>query len=94
MIVFAAGGGLVALVRSLMNALVEQHHIGTLNTLVSLVETVGLMIAGPTLSQALSIGIDMGGPWIGLPFLCASMLFVVVTAIVWVFRLPRPRESL
>lgn len=93
LVVFAGGGGLTSLLRSLMNSLVEEHHVGTLNTLVSFMETVGLMIAGPTLSQAIRIGIEIGEPWIGLPFICAALLFAVVTVIVWLFRLPRPRLS-
>lgn len=71
-----------------MNSLVEAHHVGTLNSLIGFMENVGLMIAGPTLSEALRIGIDLGGPWIGLPFLCAALLFSVSTAVVWAFRMP------
>lgn len=93
LVVFAAGGGFPSLLRSLMNALVEEGHVGTLNTLVSFLETIGLMIAGPTLSEALGYGIERGGAWIGLPFLCAAGLIFLSTVIVLAFRLPGPRGS-
>ena len=56
-------------------------------------EMVGFMFAGPALSQALRIGMELGGAWIGLPFLCASLIFLVSTAIVFVFRVPRSRRG-
>jgi hypothetical protein len=88
LVVFAGGGGLIPLIRSLSNALVEEHHVGILNTLVGFVENVGLLLAAPLLSMSLAKGIYMGGVWIGLPFMCAAAMFSVTMAILWVFRLP------
>jgi hypothetical protein len=86
---FAGGGGLVSLVRSLANALVEEHHIGLLNTLIGFVEYAGLMVAGPVLSKALSVGFELGEPWIGLPYLCAAALFIISCIILWAIQPPR-----
>ena len=91
--IFATGGGFNAAIRSLLNALVEPQHIGMLNSILSFMEMVGFMFAGPALSQALRIGMELGGAWIGLPFLCASLIFLVSTAIVFVFRVPRSRRG-
>ncbi|KAK3693676.1 major facilitator superfamily domain-containing protein [Podospora appendiculata] len=95
---FGLGSGLPALIRSLVNSMVEEHHIGIANTLVGFMETIGLMIAGPILAESLTLGSALGGVWVGLPFLVAAMLFSVATLIVWLFRLPggsarRPTSS-
>ncbi|KAL1865647.1 hypothetical protein VTK73DRAFT_5121 [Phialemonium thermophilum] len=92
LVIFAAGGGLQPLLRSLAIALVEEHHVGILNSLVGFMEMVGMMISGPLLAQSLRKGLEMGGAWIGLPFLCAGLMFTVSAVIVWSFRVPRRRR--
>ncbi|KAL2262526.1 hypothetical protein VTK26DRAFT_1056 [Humicola hyalothermophila] len=87
----ALGSGMTSVIRSLLNALVEEHHVGTLNSLVSLMETVGMILAGPLLAKALSVGLNLGGAWMGLPFFVAALLFVFATTILWTFRLPHGR---
>jgi MFS family permease len=90
---FALGSGMSALVRSLLNSLVEEHHVGTVNSLVGFAEVVGMIIAGPLLAKSLSVGLQLGGAWIGLPFAVAALLFVVPTVILFTFRLPEGRRS-
>ncbi|KAK3362593.1 major facilitator superfamily domain-containing protein [Lasiosphaeria hispida] len=86
------GTGLSSLVRSLMNALVEEHHVGTVNTLVSFMEMMGVMIGGPLLAKSWSIGAHWGGSWIGLPFITAALFFTTATAILFTFRTPSSRR--
>ncbi len=88
LVVISCGAGLSSLVRSLANALIEEHHIGILNTLIGMVDSIALMIAGPLLSSTLSAGFRMGGPWIGLPFICAAAMYGVCLAVTLCFRLP------
>jgi len=83
------GGGISQLTRSLLNSLVEEHHLGVVNSLVAFMEMTGLMMAGPVLAKSLSIGMQWGGPWIGLPFLIAAGFLAIATAILFVFR-PSP----
>lgn len=90
---FALGSGMVALIRSLLNALVEEHHVGTVNSLVGFMEMVGMTVAGPLLAESLKTGLNLGGAWIGLPFVTAGLFFVVSTTILWAFRLPNARRS-
>jgi hypothetical protein len=94
LVVMSMGSGLLSVVRSLANALVEEHHVGIVNSLIGFMEMVGLMIAGPVLSQSLRIGFELGGPWVGLPFLCGACLCAVSTAIVWSFRIPHRHMSI
>ncbi|KAH6854815.1 major facilitator superfamily domain-containing protein [Chaetomium sp. MPI-CAGE-AT-0009] len=90
---FALGSGMPSLIRSLLNALVEEHHVGTVNSLIGFMEMVGSTIAGPLLAKSLSVGLDLGGAWVGLPFLVAGLLFVISTTILYIFRLPNGMRS-
>jgi len=89
LVVFGFSGGMAVAVRSLLNALVESHHVGMLNTVLGLLEQVGLMAAGPLFSKALKTGIELGGGWIGLPFLVAGAYMCIATGIVVLFKAPR-----
>ncbi len=88
LVLFSSGGGINSLIRSLANALVEEHHVGILNTLVSIIDQIALMIGGPLLATTLSLGFQMGGVWVGLPFMCSALMFAASTLGVMVFRLP------
>ena len=84
---FALGAAMPPLIRSLVNNMVEEHHIGTVNTLVGFMETAGLTIAGPVLAKSLGVGLNLGGPWVGLPFFTAASFFAISCTILWTFRL-------
>ena len=88
LVLFSSGGGINSLIRSLANALVEEHHVGILNTLVSIIDQIALMVGGPLLATTLSLGFEMGGVWVGLPFMCSALMFATSTLVVLVFRLP------
>ncbi|KAK4199848.1 major facilitator superfamily domain-containing protein [Triangularia verruculosa] len=90
---FALGSGITSVIRSLLNSLVEEHHVGTVNTLIGFTENVGMMAAGPLLAKSLGLGLELGGAWAGLPFVTAGLSIATSTAILWIFRLPR-RPSL
>lgn len=89
LVVYAGGGGLTSLIRSLANALVEEHHVGILNSLVGFLEMVGIMVAGPLLAKSMELGLRWQGLWIGLPFMVSAFLFAISTLIVWTFRVPK-----
>ncbi|KAK4236022.1 major facilitator superfamily domain-containing protein [Achaetomium macrosporum] len=89
----AIGSGMTALIRSLLNALVEEHHVGTVNSLVGFMEMVGGTAAGPLLAASLRAGLDLGGAWIGLPFITSGSFFIVSVTILWMFRLPNESRS-
>ncbi len=76
------------MVRSLLNAMVESHHLAILNSLVGLIEFTGLMVAAPVLFDALHTGLKMGGLWAGLPFFITAFTLGLATLVVFAFRLP------
>lgn len=90
---YALASGMVPLIRSLLNTLVEEHHVGTVNSLIGFMEMVGMIVAGPLLSKSFSVGLNLGGAWIGLPFFTSGLLFVLSTAMLCIFRLPNGQRS-
>jgi len=87
------GSGFNAVLRSLLNSFVESHHQAILNSLLGLLEYVGIMVASPLLFAALDKGNQLGGIWTGLPFFAATIALAAATAIVFVFRLPPGSQS-
>jgi len=53
-----------------------------LYTVVSIQESLGIFIANPILAAMLRWGIDLGGGWVGLPFLVAGGLYTVALGVV------------
>jgi hypothetical protein len=88
MITLAVGSGIRQLVISLLNSLVEPHHIGLLNGVMQVLNMTGLILAAEIMSESLSYGLKLGGLWIGLPFFIATIASAISTAIVFAFRPP------
>jgi MFS family permease len=96
MVIFSLGTGTVALTRSLITSLVDQEHVGRLYAAIGLVETCGNLAAGPTLAALYTLGLQLQGPWIGLPFLALAVICFVGAIGIWSFgcltrKLPRDR---
>lgn len=87
LVLLSGGSGLVPLLRSLLNAQVEPHHVGILNTLLGFLDTLGVMIGAPVFSESLHKGIELGGPWIGLPFLAGAVISCFAAGILWLYRI-------
>ena len=88
LVLLSGGSGLVPLLRSLLNAQVEPHHVGILNTLLGFLDTLGVMIGAPVFSESLKKGMELGGPWIGLPFLAGAVISCFAAGILWLYRIP------
>ena len=86
--VASAAEGLGAILRALLNAIVEPHTIATLNTTVSMLEALVGLPGGPGFGWLLSRGIDLGGVWMGIPFLLGSLLSMIGFGFMLAFRIP------
>lgn len=73
---FALGWGFFSALRSLATELVPSSQIGLLNMAIALSQNVGGMIAGPSLAAAFKAGLELGGVWVGLPYMIAVALFL------------------
>lgn len=76
------GSGYTLLVRSLLASMVEKNQIGTIYTMISAIETIGILIAGPLLAISFRIGMEKDGGWLGLPYIVAGFLFALATFMV------------
>ncbi len=85
MIIFTLGTGTVALTRSLITSLVDQEHVGRLYAAIGLVETCGALAAGPMLAGLYTLGLQLQGPWVGLPFLAVAVICSVGGVGIWGF---------
>ncbi|GKT42536.1 efflux pump ustT [Colletotrichum spaethianum] len=88
LIIFSLGTAYTNICRAVLNAVVEPHTIGTLNTTISWVEQMSLLISAPIISGLLKAGNAAGGMWIGLPYMAATVMAVGGTIIVFLYRLP------
>lgn len=83
------GSGTAALVRSLISALVKPTELARLFTVVSMLETISVLVALPTVASLYATGLRLGGGWVGLPFIVSGTLFFMTTAATWALRLDR-----
>jgi MFS family permease len=62
------GMGFALLLRSFLTSLVEAHHIARVYSIISIVDTLGIMFGSPLLAGLFKRGLALGGAWVGLPF--------------------------
>lgn len=86
LIVTTLGIGWPLLLRSFITSLVPAHHVARLFTLISIIDTVGLMIGAPFLALLFKKGMSLGGGWIGLPFALTGFMFFVLTGILCIVK--------
>ena len=56
--------------------------------MLAVIETVGQISFGVLLPAALGWGLQLGGLWMGIPFLVCAGMFAVIGLPVWVVREP------
>ncbi|KAF4976669.1 hypothetical protein FZEAL_6694 [Fusarium zealandicum] len=79
LVMASCGNSFNPLCRALLNAIVEPHTIATMNTTISLVEMVMGLVGAPAMGWLLSRGMDLGGSWLGLPWLVNAALGLAAT---------------
>lgn len=88
LVVTSLGAGFSPLCRALLNAVVEPHTVAALNTTISTLETLMALAGAPVLGWLLSRGLELDGPWLGLPYLVTAGCSVLVLLAVFAFRIP------
>jgi hypothetical protein len=88
LIVKTLGAGLPSMCRSLAAYHTTGQNTSKLQTVIGITETIGLLVAAPALAWMFSIGMKLGGVWMGLPYVVMSgYLFVTAAALCFV-KLP------
>ncbi|KAH6957907.1 major facilitator superfamily domain-containing protein [Ilyonectria sp. MPI-CAGE-AT-0026] len=88
-IVLSLGNGFQPQLRALLAGIVEPHTLATLNTAIATVETLIGLVGVPALGWLLSKGINLGGVWMGLPFVMTSFCAVLAAMAIFMFKIPR-----
>ncbi|KAI4592928.1 hypothetical protein KJ359_010180 [Pestalotiopsis sp. 9143b] len=93
LITFAIHGGMTPVLRSLLSNMVEPRYLGTMNSLLGILEMIGLMVGAPALFASFRRGFEIGGDLIGLPFICAAAMIALSTCIVWLLPVGRKNDN-
>ncbi|KAF2787700.1 MFS general substrate transporter [Melanomma pulvis-pyrius CBS 109.77] len=78
LLIFNMGTGYNAAMRSTAIHVVggqSSLEIGRLMSVIAIIESIGTMLAGPLLNKSFDWAMDLGEPWIGLPFLSSALVF-------------------
>jgi len=92
LLVQTLGAGFVFLTRSLMTPMVRRDQVARLYTIIEIMEAIGMILTGPILASFFNWGLELGGPWIGLPWIVICGLFCVTAVAVWTYRLPSTEQ--
>ncbi|CAI7635910.1 unnamed protein product [Penicillium palitans] len=74
-VVFGLGSPFSVTARTLVTSLVEPTSLSTTYTLLSVMSSIGSLVAGPLLAGVYHLGMVLGDTWLGLPFLFAAALY-------------------
>ncbi|KAI0128260.1 major facilitator superfamily domain-containing protein [Xylariales sp. AK1849] len=77
--VLSAGSVFLVPARSLLAALVEQRHAGAVFTLSSVMLHGGSLVSAPIMAASFKWGMRLGDFWMGMPFLIATVFFLIGT---------------
>jgi MFS family permease len=85
---YGIGAGFVSQLRALVTGIVEPHTLATLNTMISSMETIMGSIGAPAFGWLMSRGMELGGAWLGLPYLATTGFAILSCILLWFFRIP------
>ncbi|KAI5202050.1 MFS general substrate transporter [Aureobasidium subglaciale] len=74
------GNGFPVFLRSFLTGLVAPNKVAELYTIIGVVDNLGLMLGGPLLAWLFERGMQLGGTFIGLPFMALGLVYAVVLA--------------
>jgi hypothetical protein len=91
LVVYTCGAGFQAALMSLLASLWRSNNmnnLGSMYSVVAMIMAIGQAIAGPFLSQTFAWGLQLGGPWVGLPFFTSACICAMVSTFLWIFSIP------
>ncbi|KAI5814503.1 major facilitator superfamily domain-containing protein [Pyronema omphalodes] len=94
LVLYTLGSGFGAANRSLATTMVHPDHVGKLYTAIAVFDTIGALIAGPTMGYAFKWGLKKGPAWMGMPFVILGIAFVGVSAVMGVVRVRGLEETI
>jgi hypothetical protein len=88
LIIQTCGSGFVYLTRSLITTLVDRDETARLFTVIEVLQAIGNVIASLSITTVFQVGLELGGPWVGLAWMMTSTAFCCVGIAIWAFKLP------
>ncbi|KAF5250783.1 hypothetical protein FANTH_4055 [Fusarium anthophilum] len=79
--VYTLGNGFSSALRSLLTTMVHPDHLSLLFTAIAVFEGISTIGASPLLGLSFSVGLDIGGMAVSLPFFVASVLYTLAAAL-------------
>ena len=77
------GAGYAYQIRSIITTMVQSHQVARLYVGITILETAGHLAAGPVSAGLFKWGLEMGGGWVGLPFMLTGATFLVAALGTW-----------
>ncbi|CAG8955462.1 hypothetical protein HYFRA_00010328 [Hymenoscyphus fraxineus] len=71
------GSGIIDILRSLLTYTIAAEDISVVYSAMTILIVLGSSIAGPVYTGTFALGLRLGSPWEGLPFMVAGGLFVL-----------------
>ncbi|KAH8682472.1 major facilitator superfamily transporter [Xylariales sp. PMI_506] len=93
LIIMALGSGSSALTRSTMTLYVDPEHRSRLFSAVGMIEVAGSVYGHPMLAGLFTLGMRLGGGWIGLPYYGVAVLVTLSLGALLFVRLPNRAVS-
>ncbi|KAE8552481.1 hypothetical protein EYB25_003859 [Talaromyces marneffei] len=73
--------------RSTLSSLIDQKYLATVYTGLSVMAYSGVVAGGPLLASSFRWGMKLGGFWMGLPFIVAADLYVIILLVIPMARM-------
>ncbi|CAH0019952.1 unnamed protein product [Clonostachys rhizophaga] len=87
LIIYGLSQGFSAQMRVLITAMVEPHMVATVNTTMSTLQSVMVIITTPLIGWLLGRGMEIGGVWTGLAYIVLAAMGCLVSIILCLLRL-------
>ena len=87
LVVSACGCGYDVTARSLVALVIQPEALGTVYAAITVMSSIGIVIAGPMMAATFRWGMRLGDFWLGMPFLVAAALYALAVLAVGVTRL-------
>lgn len=88
LVVMSLGSGSASFIKSIATSHVDPEHRSRLFTLMALVEMASSIWAMPALAGLFSLGMRLGGEWIGLPYLGVSFTCLIMLVLALFVQTP------
>ncbi|KAL4952555.1 major facilitator superfamily domain-containing protein [Aspergillus filifer] len=94
LLIQTCGSGFAYLARSLITTLVKREETARLFTVIEVLQAIGNVIASLSITNVFQLGLELGGPWVGLAWMMTSTAFCLVGVAIWRFELPPVEDKI